>query len=118
MLATGGTLVSYGSASTKDDTGSSRLPVLKLIGRLALWNVLPNGRHASFFNLWAGKRRAERFRAELHSDLGQVFALMAEGSISPQVAARFPLSDVGGALHLAEAGGLTGKVVIVPDAAQ
>ena len=57
MLAKGGTLVSYGTASTKDDPGNSRLPVLRLIGRLMLWNALPNGRRATFFNLWAGKRR-------------------------------------------------------------
>ena len=56
MLARGGTLVSYGSAATKDDPGNARLPVLKLLARLTAWNLLPNGRHAHFFNLWAGKR--------------------------------------------------------------
>lgn len=117
MLARGGTLVSYGTASTKDDPGNSRLPVLRLIGRLALWNALPNGRRATFFNLWAGKRRAQRFRAELRDDLQQVFALMAEGAITPLVAERFPLSRAADALAFAERGGLMGKVVIVPDAA-
>ena len=83
MLARGGTLVSYGTASTKDDEGNSRLPVLGLIARLALWSVLPNGRNATFFNLWAGKRRAKRFRRELHEDLTRVFALMADGIVEP-----------------------------------
>ena len=54
LLARGGTLVSYGAAATKDDPGNSRLPVLLLIARLMLWNALPNGRRAAFFNIWAG----------------------------------------------------------------
>jgi len=36
MLARGGTLVSYGTAATKDQPGDPRLPVLKLVARLAL----------------------------------------------------------------------------------
>ncbi|CAM5368589.1 hypothetical protein SANTM175S_00398 [Streptomyces antimycoticus] len=44
LLARGGTLVSYGTAATRDIPGSSRAPVLKLLARLTLWNLLPNGR--------------------------------------------------------------------------
>jgi hypothetical protein len=36
MLGRGGTLVSYGTAATKDVPGNPRLPVLKLLARLAL----------------------------------------------------------------------------------
>jgi NADPH:quinone reductase-like Zn-dependent oxidoreductase len=43
LLARGGTLVSYGTAATRDVPGSSRAPVLKLLARLVLWNLLPNG---------------------------------------------------------------------------
>src|SRR6478752_9507838 len=57
MLAKGGTLVSYGTASTRDVPGNPRLPVLKLLAKLTVWKVLPNGRRATFFNLWAGARR-------------------------------------------------------------
>jgi NADPH:quinone reductase-like Zn-dependent oxidoreductase len=114
MLAPGGMLVSYGTAATKDQPGSSRLPVLKLFARLLVWNALPNRRRAGFFNLWAGRRRAERFRDELRADLGHVLALVRDGSVSPRVAARFPLADAGAALRFAEQRGLTGKVVITP----
>lgn len=41
LLAPGGTLVSYGSVSTKNNSGASQLPVLKLIARLLAWNVAP-----------------------------------------------------------------------------
>jgi NADPH:quinone reductase-like Zn-dependent oxidoreductase len=115
MLAKGGTLVSYGSASTKDDAGNSRLPVLKLIARLMWWNLAPNGRSASFFNLWAGKARSpERYRAQLREDLGRVFDLLARGAITAQVARTFPLADAAAALRYAESGGVAGKVVILP----
>jgi NADPH:quinone reductase-like Zn-dependent oxidoreductase len=115
MLGRGGTLVSYGSASTKDVPGNPRLPVLKLLARLALWNLLPNGRRATFFNLWAGKaRHPDRYRAELRTDLGAVFDLLAKGEIIAQVARTFPLTQAGEALRYAESGGITGKVVLVP----
>lgn len=114
MLARGGTLVSYGTAATKDLPGNPQLPVLKLLARLTLWNALPNGRRAGFFNLWAGKRfRPGRFRAQLHEDLQRLFALLGDGRLAPQVAARFPLSDAAAALRFAEQGGLTGKVVLL-----
>lgn len=115
LLAPGGTLVSYGTASTRDMEGSSKWPVLKAVGRLQLWNALPNGKRAHFFNIWAGRRRADAFRARLRTDLTEVLTLLAEGAIKPQVAARVPLSRAADAMKLAESGTVTGKVVLVPD---
>ncbi|WP_030838706.1 medium chain dehydrogenase/reductase family protein [Streptomyces hygroscopicus] len=115
LLARGGTLVSYGTAATRDIPGSSRAPVLKLLVRLALWHWLPNGRRAHFFNLWAGRRRRAAFQARIRADLGQVLALLARGEFTAQVAARIPLSDVAEAMRLAESGTVTGKVVLVAD---
>jgi NADPH:quinone reductase-like Zn-dependent oxidoreductase len=115
MLARGGTLVSYGTASTRDVPGNPRVPVLRLLGRLTAWNLLPNGRRATFFNLWAGRRlRPARYRAQLREDLGSVLELPAAGAITPQVARRFPLTDAAAALRYAEAGGIAGKVILEP----
>ena len=114
LLARSGTLVSYGTASTKDDTGSSKKPVLTLIARLLAWNLLPNGHRATFFNFWAGRRNAARFRAALRADLTEVLRLAARGEITPQVAARLPLSEVATALRLAGSGTVAGKVVLEP----
>ncbi|MET8563883.1 medium chain dehydrogenase/reductase family protein [Streptomyces flaveolus] len=114
LLAAKGTLVSYGTASTRDVQGSSKAPVLKLFTRLMLWNALPNGKGAHFYNIWAGRRRLDTFRAKLHADLAQVFALLADGRLAPQVAARVPLAEVGEAVRLAESGTVVGKVVLVP----
>jgi NADPH:quinone reductase-like Zn-dependent oxidoreductase len=44
-----------------------------------------------------------------------VLELLSRGEITAQIAGRFPLSRAADALRFAEAGGATGKVVIVPD---
>ena len=115
LLAPGGTLVSYGSAATRDATGSKQWPVLKLLARVWVWNALPNGRHAYFFNVWAGKALAkDRFRARLRADLTQVFTALRRGDITATVAAELPLDRAAEALRLAESGTVNGKVVLVP----
>ena len=118
MLAPGGTLVSYGTAATKDQPGNARIPVLKLFARLAIWNALPNRRRATFFNFWAGSRRRTRFRADLRHDLEQVFGLLREGALTARVAAEYPLSQASAALRFAERRGVVGKVVLTPDRAR
>ena len=115
LLAPGGTLVSYGSASTRDDEGSKQWPVLKLLGRVWLWNALPNRRRAYFFNVWAGRALAKnRFRARLRADLTQVFAALQRGDITAQIAAQLPLARIADALRLAESGTVAGKIVLTP----
>ncbi|MFI0540638.1 NADPH:quinone reductase-like Zn-dependent oxidoreductase [Streptomyces canus] len=115
LLAPGGTLVSYGSAATRDAEGSKQWPVLKLLGRVWLWNALPNRRRAFFFNVWAGRALARnRFRARLRADLTQVFAAFQRGEVTAHIAARLPLARAAEALRLAESGTVTGKVVLNP----
>ncbi|KOV80373.1 medium chain dehydrogenase/reductase family protein [Nocardia sp. NRRL S-836] len=117
LLRRGGALVNYGTAATKDEPGSGMLPVLKLFGRLMVWNALPNGRRAGFYNFWAGKRfRTATFRARLSEDLTQVLRLVGTGALRPQIAARVPLTEAAAALRLAESRTVLGKVVIVPQA--
>ncbi|WP_326636930.1 medium chain dehydrogenase/reductase family protein [Nonomuraea fuscirosea] len=115
LLAPGGTLVAYGTASTRDDQGSKQWPVIKLLMRVWLWNALPNRRRAYFFNVWAGRALSkDRFRARLRADLTQVFAAVERGDMTPQIAARFPLTRVAEAMRMAESGTVAGKVVLTP----
>ncbi|MBY8885432.1 medium chain dehydrogenase/reductase family protein [Streptomyces sp. PTM05] len=115
LLAPGGTLVAYGSASTRDDSGSKQWPVLKILARTWLWNALPNGRRAGFYNIWAGRSFGkDRYRARLRDDLTRVFAALHRGDITARVAAELPLARAAEALRLAESGTVTGKVVLTP----
>ncbi|RKE20154.1 medium chain dehydrogenase/reductase family protein [Streptomyces sp. TLI_171] len=115
LLAPGGALVAYGSATTRDDTGSKQWPVLKILARTWWWNTLPNGRRAHFFNIWAGRSlHRDRFRARLRADLTAVLDAVRRGEITAPLAARLPLTDAAEALRLAESGTVTGKVVLIP----
>jgi NADPH2:quinone reductase len=121
MLGRTGTLVSYGSASTRDATGSAWTPILRNMGRALLWSLRPGGRRAHVFDVWGrsslGANRAlrpARFRRELAEDLGRLFSLLASGQIQAHVAGRFPLEQAGAALRLHESGTIRGKIVLVP----
>ncbi len=115
LLAPGGTLVSYAIIAAASGTGGLLTPFLKAIGQALLRSALPNGKKATFYDLWSGHRtRPARFRRHLEEDLTQVFALLQDGTISANVAARFPLAEVVQAMELAESRTLNGKVVLLP----
>jgi NADPH:quinone reductase-like Zn-dependent oxidoreductase len=121
MLARGGTLVSYGNASTRDATGSAWAPIVRNMVRAMMWNLLPGGRRVRIFDVWGRSSlganrvfRPGRFRAELRADLDRVLDLLGRGELSAQVARRVPLRDAGRALAEHERGGLVGKIVLVP----
>ena len=115
LLAPGGTLVSYGSASTRDDEGPSSGPCSSCSAGCGCGTALPNRRRAYFFNVWAGRALAKnRFRSRLRADLTQVFAALQRGDVTAQIAARMPLARAAEALRLAESGTVAGKVVLVP----
>lgn len=115
LLARGGTLVAYAVASSLDDPGSVWPPFLAALGRVLAWQVLPNGRHASFYDLWSGhRRRPVAFRARTRADMTAVLDLLARGVLTPQVGARLPLTAAAEAMRLAESHTVRGKVVLLP----
>ncbi len=115
LLAPGGTLVCLAIATTVAGTGSIYPEFFATIARLAAWNAAPNGKKASFYDLWAGHRlRRGAFQARTRQDMTAVFTLLAEGVLKPQVAARLPLTSAREAMELAESHTVTGKVVLLP----
>jgi NADPH2:quinone reductase len=115
LLAPGGTLVGYGTAARLDDNNSMIAMFLGMIARIYAWNILPNKRRATFYNFWAGHSLSIRkFRKHQHADLTTVLDLLAQGVITAQIAARFPLAEASAALELAESRTTNGKVVLVP----
>lgn len=115
LLARGGSLVTYSIISAMGGTGPLLTPFLKAIGQALLWSALPNGKHATFYNVWSGhSARPARFRRHLEDDLGHVFELLQNGTITANIAARFPLTEAVAALQLAESHTLNGKVILLP----
>ena len=115
LLAPHGTLVSYAIAGKVAGTGSIWGPFLATLARVLWWNVAPNGRRAGFYDLWAGhRRRPAAFRARTRADLGAVLALLADGTLTPQIAARLPLARAREAMELAESHTVAGKVILTP----
>jgi NADPH2:quinone reductase len=116
LLARGGTLVAYGqgAGAQLDDTNNQVLAFMATFAKLALWS-LTTKRRALFYNFWAGKHtRPKRFRRNLSTDLTQVVALLSDGAITAQIAARFPLADVAYAMTFVAEQSVRGKVVLEP----
>ena len=121
LLNRTGTLVSYSIASKLDDRTPVVLTFLALLSKLTFWDTLPTGRHASFYDIWAGAGKPgsvkrEAFLARLRTDLSHVFGLLRDGTLSAQIAARFPLAEVAAAMELSESSHRTalGKIILVP----
>jgi NADPH:quinone reductase-like Zn-dependent oxidoreductase len=121
LLNKTGTLVSYSIASKLDDKTPVLAIFLPMLAKLAFWNHLPTGKHASFFDIWAGSGKPgsaehQQFRSRLRTDLGQVFALLTDGVLTAQIAARYPLTEVAAAIELSESSDRTalGKILLVP----
>ena len=115
LLAQGGRLVAYGMAADLNEEGSLLPLFVEMVGQIIAWTALPNGRRATFYDFWSGKTITPRaFRRRQHEDLGRVLDLLAQGLITPYIAARFPLSEVCQAMELAESRTVMGKVVLIP----
>jgi NADPH:quinone reductase-like Zn-dependent oxidoreductase len=121
LLNSTGTLVVYSIASKLDDKTPVLVSFMELLAKLTWWNNLPTGKHASFFDVWAGSgkpdsAKREAFRATMRTDLAQVFDLLRTGVLTAKIAARFPLADAAAAMELSESSNRTtlGKIILVP----
>ncbi len=112
-LRRGGRLVGYGAASTIDTGGLATAGILAgTLGRITLWNALPNGKKAGFYAILSFKKRhPEAFK----EDLSLLLGLLAEGSIEPVIAERLPLEGVARAHELMESAGVRGKILLLPN---
>ena len=109
MLRRGGTLVTYGSASTlNSSTGHWIKPYLPIFARVLRWNVTPDGKKATFYYV----KRWPRFFQE---DLSAVLSLLSSGEIEAHATTRMPLEKAAEALEFLASGRASGKVVLVPE---
>jgi NADPH:quinone reductase-like Zn-dependent oxidoreductase len=112
-LASGGLLVGYGSqtmAVGREGIVSAALG----LARLKLWNTLSlllGGRRALFYSITA---RRSTHSEEFKADMAALFKLLREGAIHPVVIARLPLTAASEVHARIDAGGLGGKIVLLP----
>lgn len=105
-LAPGGTLVGYGFYNAVMGKGGS-IPVDFL--RLKVWDLLPNGRAATFYSIapWREKH-PDWFR----EDLTHLFELLSQEKIAPHIWKRVGLNDVIQAHKWIEQAVPQGKIVL------
>jgi NADPH:quinone reductase-like Zn-dependent oxidoreductase len=112
-LAKGGLLVGYGSQTMAVGSESLLAAGLGLV-RLKVWNGLSGlfgGRRAVWFSI-TDRRRAhlEEFKA----DMATLLDLLRRGAIHPVVIDRLPLAAAQDVHRRIDAGGLGGKIVLLP----
>ena len=108
-LKPGGTLVAYGFYDNAMGKGGS-VPLEFM--RIALWNLLPNGRSAGFYSIdGVRKKHPDWFR----EDLTALFGLLAQGEIRPVIAERMGLDDAVRAHRLIEQAAVKGRIVLMVD---
>jgi NADPH:quinone reductase-like Zn-dependent oxidoreductase len=106
-LRRGGTLVCYG-ASSAVSKGKSEAGIGFAL--LAVMKILPDGRHADWYNIKTLRgAHPEQFR----EDLSKLFDLLAARQIQPVIAERFPLREAKRANQLLESSQVQGKLVLL-----
>ncbi len=112
-LRPGGVLIGYGS-QTMATGGESLISAGLGLLRLKLWGAfgfLFRGRRALWYSITDRRRtHPEEFRA----DMTTLFELLRDGAIHPIVVERLPLEAAGKVHARIDAGGLGGKIVLMP----
>jgi NADPH:quinone reductase-like Zn-dependent oxidoreductase len=112
-LASGGLLVGYGS-QTLAVGGEGLLSAGLGLARLKLWgalSVLFGGRRAVWYSITDRRlTHPEAFKA----DMATLFGLLRDGAIHPVVVDRLPLAAAREVHARIDAGGLGGKIVLLP----
>jgi NADPH:quinone reductase-like Zn-dependent oxidoreductase len=112
-LAPGGLLVCYGSQAMA--VGREGLLAAGLgLARLKVWNALSflfGGRHAVWYSI---TDRRVTHPEEFKVDMARLFELLLGGAIHPVVIDRLPLSAASEVHSRIDAGGLGGKIVLLP----
>jgi NADPH:quinone reductase-like Zn-dependent oxidoreductase len=106
-LNKGGTLVAYGFYNNAMGNGGN-VPIEYM--RVALSNILPNGRKAVFYSIGdLRKKNPEWFK----EDLGALFGLAKEGKIKPSIERRMKLEEAAQAHELIEQAAVKGCIVLM-----
>ena len=102
LLGRGGTWVQYGNPLSFSG-------LLRLLAKLILLNLLPNGRSLKLYGTTASKFG----RRSYLEDWATLFKLLEEGKIKPIIARKFPLLEAAQANDLLESGQVIGNIVLL-----
>jgi NADPH:quinone reductase-like Zn-dependent oxidoreductase len=102
LLRRGGTWVQYGNPLSFSG-------LLRLLARLVLLNVLPNGKSLKLYGTTTSKFGRRRYL----EDWATLFKLLEEGKIKPVIMEKLPLLEAAQANTLLESGQVIGNVVLV-----
>jgi NADPH:quinone reductase-like Zn-dependent oxidoreductase len=102
LLRRGGTWVQYGNPLSFSG-------LLRLLARLVLLNLRPDGRSLKLY----GTSTSKFGRGRYLEDWAALFKLLEEGKIQPVIMAKFPILEAVKANELLEGGQVTGNLVLV-----
>jgi NADPH:quinone reductase-like Zn-dependent oxidoreductase len=102
LLRRGGTWVQYGNPLSFSG-------LLRLLGRLVLFNLLPDGRSLKLYGTTTSKFGRSRYL----EDWATLFGLLEQDKIKPVITSRLPILEAARANALLESGHVIGNVVLV-----
>jgi NADPH:quinone reductase-like Zn-dependent oxidoreductase len=102
LLRRGGTWVQYGNPLNLSG-------LLRLLAKLIVLNVLPNGRSLKLYGTTTSKFGRIRYL----DDWATLFKLLEEGKIKPVIMAKYPILEAAKANELLESGQVIGNVVLL-----
>jgi NADPH:quinone reductase len=110
-LRRGGRLVFIGGSAAAG-RGSKAGIIAAFVVAMLLYPLLPDGRRTRLYSITTLRKKHPDWFA---TDLEALFGRLADGDIRPTVAERLRMEDVPDAHRRLEAGGLSGKLVLVPE---
>lgn len=102
LLRRGGRWVGYANPGSNAAT-------FRLLGRVLLYNLLPNGRSAAYYGTGASRLNRRPFL----EDWAALFKLLEECKIQPVIMKKFPILEAAQANALLESGQVIGNIVLV-----
>jgi len=102
LLRRGGTWVQYGNPLSFSG-------LLRLLAKLILLNLLPNGRSLKLYGTTTSKFGRDRYL----EDWATLFNLLEEGKIRPIIMEKFPMLEAAKANELLESGRVIGNIVLL-----
>ena len=107
VLKKSGSLVGYGMSAA---VGAGLWPVVQTFFLLFYYNLMPNGKSASFYGISGSKHSTMTMIKE---DMEKLFVMLEDGKIKPIIGAKFNLDDAVTAHEMIEGSKATGKILFV-----